>query len=143
MQILIDILQAFLGLFSSTTQRPPIRNHANETGGEQSSEIYPGTYRSNQSAVSKNVPNDIRDSLISAERTRMKLEIAYTNKYDKTSSRVIEVHGVGREYIDAYDHRRNTFRTFRISRICTVNQGTGSFSRRRNYRRSKYLSWTW
>jgi len=143
MQILIEILQAILGIFKSNTQKPETRNNSDERHRERSREIYSSDNRSFKSEVSLNVQTNIRGSLIEAEQTRMKLDIAYTNKSGMTSTRVIEVHGIGREYIDAYDHRRNTFRTFRISRISVVNSGIGPFQRRSNYRRSKYLSWTW
>ena len=70
---------------------------------------------------------------------RRRVRITYTNAEGQTSERTISVYGIGRGYVEAYDSKRRTERTFRIDRISSATQTDESYTVPETYHES---GWT-
>ena len=63
------------------------------------------------------VRRSVEARIKSAAASRTNVRIVYVNGNHEKSSRTISIYGVGNGYIEAYDTRRGTVRTFRLDRI--------------------------
>jgi len=82
----------------------------------------------------------MRQLIITAYSERRALKIRYRNASGFVTERVIEVLGVGANYIDAFDHLRNEPRTFRIDRMIKAELTSDRYHPSRGYSPSQWVT---
>jgi very-short-patch-repair endonuclease len=76
-----------------------------------------------------------------ALKLRRPLRIRYRDGNGVVTARIVEVQGVGGVYFDAFDHRSQAQRTFRMDRVLSATwSGTSTYRQSSNYRPSKWVA---
>ena len=82
----------------------------------------------------------MRQLIIAAYNEKRVLKIRYRNASGHVTERVIEVLGVGANYIDAFDHLRNEPRTFRVDRMIKAELTDNGYHSPRSYSPSRWVA---
>jgi len=81
-----------------------------------------------------------RQSIVAAYNEKRVLNIRYRNASGYVTERVIEILGVGTNYIDAFDHLRNEPRTFRVDRVIKAELTGDRYHPSRHYIPSQWVT---
>ncbi len=82
----------------------------------------------------------IRQLILAAYNEKRALKVQYRNASGYSTERVVQIFGVGTNYIDAFDSLRNEPRTFRIDRIVKAELTDDKYRPSRIYVPSQWVA---